>query len=152
MYLADYHVHSSCSPDGHVTMADMARTGIERGLSEICFTDHVEPIVWGTGTPRTGEYDWAALRAQYDEAVRLYGDRITLRLGMELGEAYLDFPIADHLDDTAPGLDFVIGSVHMFRDEDGCTDLFYVDSDRDDAYYHHVIDAYLTEMLSLAKW
>ena len=41
MYLADYHVHSSCSPDGHVTMADMARTGIERGLSEICFTDHV---------------------------------------------------------------------------------------------------------------
>ena len=40
----------------------------------------------------------------------------------------------------------------MFRDEDGCTDLFYVDSDRDDAYYHHVIDAYLTEMLSLAKW
>lgn len=128
------------------------RTGIERGLSEICFTDHVEPIVWGTGTPRTGEYDWAALRAQYDEAVRLYGDRITLRLGMELGEAYLDFPIADHLADTAPGLDFVIGSVHMFRDEDGCTDLFYVDSDRDDAYYHHVIDAYLTEMLSLAKW
>ena len=70
MYLADYHVHSSCSPDGHVTMADMARTGIERGLSEICFTDHVEPIVWGTSTPRTGEYDWAALRAQYDEAVR----------------------------------------------------------------------------------
>ena len=152
MYLADYHVHSSCSPDGHVTMADMARTGIERGLSEICFTDHVEPIVWGTSTPRTGEYDWAALHAQYDEAVRLYGDRITLRLGMELGEAYLDFPIADHLADTAPGLDFVIGSVHIFRDEDGCTDLFYVDSDRDDAYYHHVIDAYLTEMLSLAKW
>ena len=91
MYLADYHVHSSCSPDGHVTMADMVRTGIGRGLSEICFTDHVEPIVWGTGTPRTGEYDWAALRAQYDEAVRLYGDRITLRLGMELGEAYLGF-------------------------------------------------------------
>ena len=84
--------------------------------------------------------------------MRLYGDQITLKLGMELGEAYLDFPIADHLVETAPGLDFVIGSVHMFRDEDGCTDLFYVDSDRDDAYYHHVIDAYLTEMLALAKW
>ena len=25
MYLADYHVHSSCSPDGHLTMAEMAR-------------------------------------------------------------------------------------------------------------------------------
>ena len=152
MYFADSHMHSIVSRDSESPRADMARGAVAHGVSEICFTDHVEPIVWGTGTPRTGEYDWAALRAQYDEAVRLYGDRITLRLGMELGEAYLDFPIADHLADTAPGLDFVIGSVHMFRDEDGCTDLFYVDSDRDDAYYHHVIDAYLTEMLSLAKW
>ena len=42
MYLADYHVHSSCSPDGHVTMADMAAEGIRRGLNEICFTDHVD--------------------------------------------------------------------------------------------------------------
>ena len=41
MYLADYHVHSSCSPDGHLTMAEMAREGIARGLDELCFTDHV---------------------------------------------------------------------------------------------------------------
>ena len=44
MYLADYHVHSSCSPDGRLTMADMARQGIARGLDEICFTDHVDTI------------------------------------------------------------------------------------------------------------
>ena len=151
MYLADYHVHSSCSPDGHVTMADMARTGIERGLSEICFTDHVEPIVWGTGTPRTGEYDWAALRAQYDEAVRLYGDRITLRLGMELGEAYLDFPIADHLADTAPGLDFVIGSVHLSGKKFANMDLYYIEKGSE-AYYDSVIDSYLDDVLTLARW
>ncbi|OLA81592.1 MAG: hypothetical protein BHW58_04485 [Azospirillum sp. 51_20] len=67
MYLADYHVHSSCSPDGHVTMADMARTGIGRGLSEICFTDHVEPILLGSGALRD-HYDWAALAAEYAAA------------------------------------------------------------------------------------
>ena len=46
MYLADYHVHSSCSPDGHVTMAELAREGIARGLDELCFTDHVDTIQW----------------------------------------------------------------------------------------------------------
>ena len=67
MYLADYHVHSSCSPDGHLTMAEMAREGIARGLDELCFTDHVDTIQWGTNRPRE-PYDWAALQSQYDEA------------------------------------------------------------------------------------
>ena len=59
MYLADYHVHSSCSPDGHVTMAELAREGIARGLDEICFTDHVDTIQWGTTQLRTDSFDWA---------------------------------------------------------------------------------------------
>ena len=84
MYLADYHVHSSCSPDGHLTMAEMAKEGITRGLDELCFTDHVDTIQWGTNQPREA-YDWAALQAQYDEARRQYGSRIKLKLGAELG-------------------------------------------------------------------
>ena len=64
MYLADYHVHSSCSPDGHLTMADMARQGIARGLDEICFTDHVDTIEWGTTHLRSDCYDWEKARQQ----------------------------------------------------------------------------------------
>ena len=151
MYLADYHVHSSCSPDGHLTMAEMAKEGITRGLDELCFTDHVDTIQWGTNQPRE-EYDWAALQVQYDEARRQYGSRIKLKLGAELGEAYLSFDRATHLLDTAPELDFIIGSVHMSRDDRGYFDLFYIEGDRDDAYYHAVIDAYLEELLVLAEW
>ena len=151
MYLADYHVHSSCSPDGHLTMAEMAREGIARGLDELCFTDHVDTIQWGTNRPREA-YDWAALQAQYNEARWQYGSRIKLKLGAELGEAYLSFDRADHLLDTAPELDFIIGSAHMSRDDRGYFDLFYIDGDRDDAYYHAVIDAYLEELLALAEW
>ena len=125
MYLADYHVHSSCSPDGHVTMAELAREGIARGLDELCFTDHVDTIEWGS---------------------------IQLKLGAELGEAYLSFDCAARLMQDAPPLDFIIGSVHMTRDENGWFDLFYIDGDRDDAYYHAVIDAYLEEELKLARW
>ena len=151
MHLADYHVHSTCSPDGHLTMAEMARQGVERGLNEICFTDHVDTLHWGTTIPRS-DYDWASAQRQYDEAAERWGDRIRLKLGAELGEAYLGFDRAAHLLDTAPPLDFIIASVHMSRDENGWFDLFYIDGDRDDAYYHAVIDAYLEQELKLAQW
>ena len=141
MYLADYHVHSSCSPDGHVTMAELAREGIARGLDEICFTDHVDTIEWGSTQLRTDSFDWAKAQQQYTDAVAQYGQRIQLKLGAELGEAYLSFDCAARLMQDAPPLDFIIGSVHMTRDENGWFDLFYIDGDRDDAYYHAVIDA-----------
>ena len=147
MYLADYHVHSSCSPDGHVTMAELAREGIARGLDELCFTDHVDTIEWGSTQLRTDSFDWAKAQQQYADAVAQYGQRIQLKLGAELGEAYLSFDCAARLMQDAPPLDFIIGSVHMTRDENGWFDLFYIDGDRDDAYYHAVIDAYLEEEL-----
>lgn len=45
MYLADYHTHSDCSPDGRETIARMAEAAVARGLDEICITDHVETVV-----------------------------------------------------------------------------------------------------------
>ena len=34
MYLADYHTHSDCSPDGRETIARMAEAAVARGLDE----------------------------------------------------------------------------------------------------------------------
>ena len=150
MYLADYHVHSSCSPDGHLTMVEMAREGIARGLDELCFTDHVDTIQWGTNRPREA-YDWAALQAQYDEAQQQYGSRIKLKLGAELGEAYLSFDRADHLLDTAPELDFIIGSIHMLSKAYDCKDLYYFDP-ADDAAARRGIADYLELVRQLANW
>lgn len=112
MYLADYHTHSDCSPDGRETIARMAEAAVARGLDEICITDHVDTICWGSLQPRW-DFDWDKAQAELAEARRLYGDRLTIRLGAELGEANLAFDRAEHLLDHAPKLDFVIGSVHM---------------------------------------
>ena len=90
MYAADYHVHSTCSPDGKMTMAQAAEAAIGAGLDEICITDHVDTIYWGTNAPRTS-FDWAASRAQYREAVEKYSDKLSIKLGAELGEANLSF-------------------------------------------------------------
>ena len=48
MYLADYHTHTRFSPDGSATMTEMAQAALDAGMDEICFTDHVEPLVWGS--------------------------------------------------------------------------------------------------------
>ena len=42
MFLADYHVHSSCSFDAADRMAAMARAELKMGVAEICFTDHAD--------------------------------------------------------------------------------------------------------------
>ena len=70
MYLADYHLHSTCSPDGKLTVAQIAEIALARGLQEICITDHLDTIYWGTYAPRT-DFDWPALQQQGVEV--LYG-------------------------------------------------------------------------------
>ena len=43
----DYHMHSKVSFDGQSHALDMALAAKERGLKEICFTDHIDrEIMW----------------------------------------------------------------------------------------------------------
>ena len=149
MYLADYHVHSTCSPDGHQTMAQAAEAAVRQGLRELCITDHVDTIQWGTQTPRD-DFDWAESRRQFHEAQALWGDRITLRRGAELGEAQLSFDRADRLL-AGEELDFVIGSVHLSGKKFDNMDLYYIEKGSE-AYYDSVIDSYLDDVLTLARW
>ena len=150
MYLADYHTHSDCSPDGSETIARMAEAALAHGLDEICITDHVDTIYWGSKAPRW-DFDWPKALAELEEARRLYGDRLTIRLGAELGEATMSFQRAQHLLDHAPKLDFVIGSVHMAGEKFGNFDFYYIEKNTE-TYYHALIDSYLEDVLRLAEW
>ena len=150
MYLTDYHMHSSCSPDAKFTMTRMAQAAVEHGLQEICFTDHLDTVLWGSYEPRT-DFDWAPLPRQAEEARERWGDRVTIRLGVELGEAALSFDRAEALLKDAPPLDFIIGSVHLMGPRFGREDLYFIPK-ADEAYYHDVIDDYLDDVLALARW
>ena len=74
MYLADYHTHSSVSPDGSVTVSELAGAAIDHGLNEICVTDHVDTVLWGSHLPRTS-FDWDAVARQVAGARQRCGDR-----------------------------------------------------------------------------
>ena len=134
MYLADYHTHSRISPDAGCSMADMAFAAAEKGLQEICFTDHVEPITWGDNVLRPLPYDWAPLKEEFARAKEAVGDRITLRLGIELGDAVHDFVHTAKILENAPEFDFVIGSIHLSDRKDPYLPSFFAGRTSYEAY------------------
>lgn len=149
MYLADYHIHSTGSPDGKCTIREMAEEAIRKGLQEICITDHLDTIYWD-GRPRT-DYDWGSALEQLREAREACGDRIVLKLGAEMGEVTQALDRAEILRQNCPPLDFVIGSVHTASAKYNWFDLYYIEP-HDTAYYRDVIEGYLGEVKELARW
>ena len=149
MYLADDHTHTRFSPDAHSSMTAMAQAAMAAGLDEICFTEHVEPLVWATTQPR-GDYDWEPLSAAFAAAKEAAGDSIRVRLGIELGDAPWNFAWCETMLERAPELDFVIGSIHTFSPAIGC-DLFRF-SPADEVEARAAMADYLGQVKKLARW
>lgn len=150
MYLADYHTHSRISPDAAGSMAEMAEAAAAAGMNELCFTDHVDPLVWG-GTELEKSYDWPALAAEFAAAMAAAGEGLTLRLGIELGDAPWSFSNTRKLLSAAPELDFIIGSIHRLSMRFGGTDLYYFDPGDEKTAREEIAD-YLERLRLLADW
>ena len=126
MYLADNHVHSRISPDSKASMLELAAAAEAAGLDEICFTDHLETVVWRENKRPAG-FDWSALEREYRETQASWRGRTRLRLEVELGDVPFNTAHAETLMAQAPELDFVIGSVHMLTEAITDVDLFHFD-------------------------
>lgn len=149
MYLADYHVHSDCSKDATLPMADMALAAARAGLDEVCFTDHLDMLPWGP-CALPADFDSAPLTGAYRKALERAGDRLTIRLGLELGEMAADFAQADRYLDQAPPLDFIIGSLHVMSPRFGRLGFTQVDQVAE--HWDAVIEDYLAELMEHVAW
>jgi len=94
-------------------MEDITAAAIAAGMQEICFTDHVDTVPWLEYVPPQ-RYDWSKIAEAYARTSARFGDRITLRLGVELGEIAADVALAERYLEDAPPLDFIIASIHQF--------------------------------------
>jgi len=100
-------------------MEDQVKRGIELGLIEMCFTEHLDcdpgdynERQYRLGDSRSGFMDSAYYDCQIDLCRKKYGDRISLKQGVELGEPQRFPDVAvDLLRNTS--YDLVIGSVHQ---------------------------------------
>ncbi len=111
---ADYHMHSNHSGDSYTPMKDIVESSIERGLFEICFTEHMdldfpilEDVPEGKFTLNIPSY-----KKELFSLKEIYKDQITIKYGIELG---LQPQIADINSNLIRenDFDFVIGSVHL---------------------------------------
>lgn len=150
MYWADFHTHSRISPDAGTSMADMAEAALRAGMDELCFTDHVDPLVWG-GTEVESGHDWSPLAEEFAQAQTAMDDRLTLRLGIELGDAHWNIAHCREMLSAAPPLDFVIGSIHRLSMRFGGTDLYYF-APADEGEALEGIEDYLGQLRKLSAW
>lgn len=108
----DYHMHTRVSFDGSDSGARMAKAALDKGLKEICFTDHIDydPLA----KEQTMAFDTAAYNAEY-EGLELPG--LKIRRGMEFGMDLTN--LAQFKQDLRRRpFDFVLGSVHFVDDVD----------------------------------
>jgi histidinol-phosphatase (PHP family) len=110
----DYHMHSKFSCDCRVSMADMCREALRKGIPEIAFTEHFDRI-------RTGmcfdKYDPAAYFKGLEAARAEFGPQgLTIKAGVEVGEIHLNRGEVDAVLD-AYAYDLVLGSLHWVRGE-----------------------------------
>jgi len=110
-YLVDYHIHTEFSVDAEGSPGEFARAALDAGLSEICFTDHVDLLGYDEGRgffkPRPYLDTLAATREEM-------AGRLLVKAGMELGvePEIIDKVIAVAGQDYFSEFDYVIGSVH----------------------------------------
>lgn len=124
MYLIDYHNHSRISGDSEALLLESARAAVAAGISELCVTDHCDPLDGkGLSIP---PIDWAAAKAQFHQArAAMEGQPLVMKLGLELGSGQYDSAFTAAVL-AEPELDFVIGSLHNSSARQNYIDYYYV--------------------------
>src|SRR5574344_1124879 len=107
---SDYHVHTNFSADSTEDIHNILNTAIQKNMSKICITDHIDFDYYDDGN--LFEFD----KEEYFKTLHLiqktFSDRIDLRIGVETGlEPDKIHRLDDFLDDDR--FDFVIGSSHL---------------------------------------
>lgn len=106
-FIYDYHIHTTASCDSESGMAAACEAAISRGLREIAFTDHAD---FGPDDP-PGYLRPADYLAAIERCRARFGERLTVRAGVEVGEPHLFVQEARAV--LAAGeFDLVLGSAH----------------------------------------
>jgi len=109
---ADYHVHTSFSPDSVYPMEDCINHAILLGLDEICFTEHID-----YGYPTAMQCDLDAYHKEFCKLKKKYTDKINLKFGVEFGAQAHHKKYFDDIAKKYP-FDFALLSFHQVEDKE----------------------------------
>ena len=134
--LADYHIHSDFSDDSTYPMEEVIKRGIEIGLSEMCFTEHVDYGVPTAGKCNCDDYEKEILRCK-----EIYGDKIILKMGIEFGMQTHTVKLFQETFNKHD-FDFVLLSCHQVGDEEFWTQEFQknrTQKEYNEKYYEEIL-------------
>lgn len=132
---ADYHMHSHFSGDSDASMEAMILRAIELGLTEICFTEHMDldyPVTKETPAGffevNIDSYLYALLRCR-----ERYADQIRVNFGIELGmQPHLSRENARCA--KSHDFDFIIASTHVVKRADPYYPAYFEGRSDEEAY------------------
>lgn len=148
---ADYHVHSQFSDDCSYPMEEVVLEAIEKGLDEICFTEHVdygikvdwdepEKIIMRYGLYLTNA-DYPKYLAKIEEMKSKYQDKIRIKTGLEFGMQPHTIPQFKKLFDRYD-FDFIICSCHQVNNLEFWNQEYQEGKTQDEYqfdYYHNIL-------------
>ncbi|HAE61268.1 MAG TPA: histidinol-phosphatase [Eubacteriaceae bacterium] len=112
--MLDYHTHTTHSWDGMSSMDEMCQSAIVKGVSEICFTEH---LAVREGDPCYGWLDMDAYGKDIAKCRNKFKDKLIIKKGLEIGEPHLSMNKIEPYK-SGHDIDFIIGSVHNLEEED----------------------------------
>ncbi len=109
----DAHLHTELSHDSAVVIDAYAQRAVDQGIAELAITDHVD---FAPDAPGYGATTFAQRERYVREAAERWAERgVAIRFGAEITwDSRWAADIREHL--AANAYDFVIGSVHIYRD------------------------------------
>lgn len=152
-FFADYHVHTDYSDDSWYLMEDVVKDAIEMGMTEICFTDHVDYGVkddWQEGEEYLVGKNTLIRNVPYEryfkelrELQEKYQGKIAIKAGLEFGMQVHTIPQFQALYD-AYTYDFILLSIHQVDDKEFWTGDYQKGLSHEQSY-----EGYYSEMYKL---
>lgn len=160
MMFADYHIHTYYSDDSTYPMEQVVKDAISKGITDLCFTDHVDygikedtdklspeqrqELKVKIQNPNVPQYnvDYPAYVAEYQDLKEKYADKINLKLGMEFGLQIHTIPQYQKLFNSY-SFDFIIMSCHQVENKEFWTQEFQQGRSQDEynqRYYDEILE------------
>ncbi len=143
--VTDTHLHSIISHDGHSELSMICRSAVERGISIICLTDHVD-----TEHNHKPEF-WQDIDFSFDsvKAIESISNEagITVLNGTELGQA-IHYPDVAKKVMAMHDYDQIILSQHNAFDE---SEFYYIDAERVLSDGDMLMRRYIEELIESVK-
>lgn len=149
MITSDFHIHTSFSTDSEAPMESVIQKCISLGLKDIAITDHMDfdfPEDACESYEGNFTYDVDEHLAEFTRLKNIYGNKINMHYGAELGFADTAIDFYNNLLAKYP-LDFAIGSLHIVDNMDPYFPKYWASYESE----RIAIERYLTKIIESQK-